>query len=343
MVKYLPILAIFITILFCADQAFAVYPDIADGKVSTPPSASSTTSAPVTSGQSLGDVISNTVKSFKTIPGFLSFIAYIFGVFLGFMGIMKLKDHVENPNQVQIWDPIKRFIAGGAFFALPTVARALQETVAKDGQVLASDKGFNTGGVSGTGLDAKLVALMSDIWEPLQYLFTGFSYIAGIILILIGISRLLKTEQEGARGPMGFGTIMTFLVAGILLSLNKILGATVNSIFDSGVTNYGELVYKAGMDATAVGHVNAVIGSIFAFVAIIGWISFIRGFFIMRGVAEGNSQASLMAGMTHIFGGAIAVNLGAFIQAVQSTLGITQYGLEISSIEPYLTNITFIA
>ena len=136
---------------------------------------------------------------------------------------------------------------------------------------------------------------------------------------------------------------MTFLVAGVLLSLNQILGSAVNSLFDSRVQNMASLAYDTGMDDAARGHAHAVIGAIFAFVAILGWISFIRGFFIMRGVAEGNSQASVMAGFTHILGGAVAVNLGGFINAVQKTLGIQEYGLVISAIEPHLTTIsTFI-
>lgn len=319
LVKYLPALVLFGFIIIFTDSAWA-----AD------------------SGQTLGGVIKNTVKSFQNTPGLLSGLSYLFGIILGFMGILKLKDHVENPNQTQIWDPVKRFIAGGAFLALPTMIDAVYNTVAKNGKTL-SGSDFNTGGVSGAGLDAKLVALMKDIWGPAQSLFVGFGYLAGLILLLIGISRLLKTEQEGPRGPMGLGTIITFIVAGVLLSLNKILGATVNSVFNSGAKNKAALSYKDGMDAAAQGHANAVIGAAMAFVAVIGWISFIRGFFIMRGVAEGNSQASAMAGITHIIGGAIAVNLGAFIEAVQNTLGITEYGLTISSLDAYVTSVTFLA
>lgn len=303
------------------------------------------TADPAWAQQSLGDVIQNTVESFQTTPGLLAGFSYLCGLILGIWGVLRLRMHVETPNQVEIWDPMKRFFAGGAFFVLPEVVRAAHDTISKGGSELSGND-YNTSGVSGGGLDAKLVALMKDVWEPLQWLFVGFSYLAGIILIMIGISRLLKSEQEGARGPMGIGTIMTFLVAGVLLSLNKTLGAAVNSVFDSGAKNKAVLSYKAGMDGAAVTHAEAVIGAIMAFVAIIGWISFIRGFFIMRGVAEGNSQASMMAGVTHIIGGAVAVNLGAFIEAVQQTLGIKKYGLDIQGasldLEPYLTTVTFI-
>ena len=47
----------------------------------------------------------------------------------------------------------------------------------------------------------------------------------------------------------------------------------------------------------------------------------------MRGVAEGSQQASVMSGVTHLIAGALAVNLGPLLNAVQVTLGITGYGI----------------
>lgn len=275
---------------------------------------------------SLGSVINNIVDSSNELPFLFSGFSYLCGLVLGIMGILKLKDHVESPNQVQIWDPIKRFIAGGAFLSLPFMAGVVQNTITNGGGDSLTGTNYNTGNVSGTGLDAMLVSLMSDIWGPMQLILLGFCYLAGIILIMIGISRLLKSEQEGPRGPLGFGTIMTFLIAGALLSVDKLLTVANNSIFGTaGVRGRAELTYAAA--GAEKGHAEAVIGGILAFVAILGMISFIRGIFMMRQVAEGNSQASMMAAVTHIIGGSIAVNLGAFIQAVQTTLGISDFGL----------------
>ncbi len=73
-----------------------------------------------------------------------------------------------------------------------------------------------------------------------------------------------------------------------------------------------------------------VIAAVLKFMIIIGLISFVRGIFIMRDVAEGSQQASVMAGMTHIIGGALAVNLGPLMNAIQSTLGITAFGVTFS-------------
>lgn len=328
--RYLPILLCVSLVLFLGDFALAQTDADSGGSAD--------------GGTTLGELIKNTFVSTSGVPGLLAGFSYLCGLFFGMWAIFKLKAHAENPNNPEIWDPLKKFLAGGCFFVLPYMVRVVQNTVSRDGSELTGSS-YNTGGASSDGLDGKLVALMKDIWEPMQFIMLGFCYLAGIILLIIGISRLLKTEQDGPKGPTSMGTIATFLVAGILLSLNKILGAAVNSVFLGGATNNAALTYTEGL-GDGVNHANAVIGAIMAFVAILGWISFIRGFFIMKDVAHGNGQASTMAGMTHIIGGAVAVNLGGIIKAVQATLGITEYGLTISSVDPslmeaYLTTVTF--
>ncbi len=282
------------------------------------------------SSGTLGGVICNTIKSSTGIPGLLTGLSYLMGLILGIMGIFKLKEHVESPGQVQIWDPLKRFLAGGSFFALPTVMKAAQQTMDGGGGSAYANTQFQ-GSSSGKGLDAMMVRLVGDIWEPMLALLLAFGYLAGIILVMIGISRFLQTEQQGPRGPTGIGTIMTFLLAGAMFSLHKMVGALSSSLFNTNVvTTKGELVYKAGMSGTEVAHAEAVIAAAVAFVALLGWVSIVRGFFIVRGVAEGNSQASMMAGLTHLLGGALAVNLGPLLSAVQTTLQITDYGIKFS-------------
>ncbi len=341
LLKLLPVLLMVGFVILFTDSAFAqdgALPGNSDGS----PGAGGGRDTRGAAGQTLGSVIKNLFTSTAGVPDLFAAFSYLFGLILGIWGIFKLKAHVENPNQVEIWDPMKRFLAGGAFFALPFMLAVVQNSLNPEGEGNLEGSSFNTKDASGTGLDGKLVDLVRDIWEPMQFLMLGFCYLAGIIFIIIGISRLLKSEQEGSKGPLGFGTVMMFLVGGVLLSINPILGAAVNSLFQTGAENNAALTYTDGLGDGGK-HANAVIGAIMAFVSIIGFISFIRGFFIMKDVANGNGQASVMAGITHILGGALAVNLGGFIKAVQSTLGITEFGLTISSAEPYLTSVAFLA
>lgn len=276
---------------------------------------------------SMGDTINNVIQSSSGLPELLSAFSYICGLILTFMAIVKLKDHVLNPNQIPISDSMKRFLGGGMFFALPTVCEAALNLYDNGsfGGLFGMFNSTATGGVG--GLDDIMIKMMTDIWPAINDLISAFSYLAGIILVLIGISRLLKTAQEGPRGPAGFGTIMTFMVGGILLSFDAILGAFSESMFGLGgnLQTFGVLDFSdPNMDMT---HVNNVIAAVLAFVMILGLISFVRGWFIIRDVAEGNHQASLMAGMTHIFGGALAVNLGPVLNAVQTTFGLVGYGI----------------
>jgi hypothetical protein len=51
------------------------------------------------------------------------------GLMLGVLGILKLKDHVENPSQTPMKDGAIRLASGGALFALPIVFEAMKNTI----------------------------------------------------------------------------------------------------------------------------------------------------------------------------------------------------------------------
>lgn len=282
-------------------------------------------------GAGMGGVLCNTVESSSELPYLLAGIAYMAGLVLAVTGILKLKDHVLNPNQTPLSESLKRFIVGGGFFSLPIVTQAAYDTVAAGiNDHSESSNGFHVTAGAGInqGLDAMLTAMMADIWTPVHLLLGGFAYLAGLVLVVIGISRLLKSSQEGPRGPGGVGTVMTFLVGGALLSADAMMGAFSTSMFSTPeVATYATLSFSSGLTGPELDHIHNVISAVLAFLMVIGWVSFIRGWFIVRDVAEGSQQASLMAGMTHIFGGALAVNLGPVLNAVQQTFGITAYGI----------------
>lgn len=284
-----------------------------------------------TGDATVGRVICNVIVSSEMLPGFISGIGYLIGLICAVTGLLKLKDHVINPNGTPLSDSMRRFVAGGAFFALPMVTTALKNTIiGSDGVNVLSPisvtalEGATAGGY---GLDTLLVIMMADIMEPLVMLFRGFCYLAGLVLVVVGLGRIVRASQEGPRGPSGIGTIMTFLTAGALFSLDELLGSFASSLFGQSVVKTYPILDQSTGDATVDAHVEAVISAVVAFVFVIGWVSFIRGFFIMREVAEGSGQGSMMAGLTHIFGGAVAVNLGPMLNAVQSTFGLTGFGV----------------
>ncbi|MEM7651025.1 MAG: hypothetical protein AAF204_02945 [Pseudomonadota bacterium] len=308
---------------------------------------------------SFGQQLCGILTHAGAFPAFLSACGYVIGLVFGVWGIFKIRDHVMNPQQTSVWEGVSRLIAGGAFFALPIVVEVARNTLGTGlltGSSLVPTTGYNAGGgflatligsivggggcsaASGTtttgnlGLDGLLVCLMTDVMGPLHVVLNFFAFCAGMILLMIGVSRLIKSAQDGARGPGGIGTIMTFVTGGALISYNEMMRAFSTTLTGSPLTRtFATIQYDicgAGAATCAEAEsAHAVISAIIQFVIIIGLISFVRGIFIIRGVAEGNQQASIMAGVTHLIGGALAVNLGPLINAIQTTLGIGNFGI----------------
>lgn len=80
-------------------------------------------------GNNFSTISSNITESVADLPGLLAAISYLFGVLIGVLGIMKIKDHVENPTQTPLKDGAIRLAAGGALFALPIVYEAMEATL----------------------------------------------------------------------------------------------------------------------------------------------------------------------------------------------------------------------
>ena len=76
-----------------------------------------------------GDISQNITESIDAVPGMLTGLSYMLGILLGVLGILKIKDHVENPSQAQLSHGAVRLGAGGALFALPIVYEAMRTTI----------------------------------------------------------------------------------------------------------------------------------------------------------------------------------------------------------------------
>lgn len=76
----------------------------------------------------------NILESIANLPALLSGLAYMFGMLLSVLGIMKIKDHVENPGQTPLKDGAIRLAAGGGLFTLPIITQAMTETIGSSGQ-----------------------------------------------------------------------------------------------------------------------------------------------------------------------------------------------------------------
>jgi len=86
-------------------------------------------SANAAAGNNFGNIAENITTSISTLPGLVTALSYLFGVLLSVLGIMKIKDHVENPTQTPLKDGAIRLAVGGALFAVPIVMEAMYQTI----------------------------------------------------------------------------------------------------------------------------------------------------------------------------------------------------------------------
>ncbi len=80
-------------------------------------------------GNNFGSIAENITNSIANLPGLISAISYLFGTLLAVLGIMKIKDHVENPTQTPLKEGAIRLAVGGALFSIPIVMEAMTNTM----------------------------------------------------------------------------------------------------------------------------------------------------------------------------------------------------------------------
>lgn len=105
--------------------------------------------------QDINTVSDNIVESIDDLPGLLSGVSYLLGTLLGVLGVLKIKDHADNPGSTPLQHGMIRLAAGGALFALPLVFEAMQITIGEDGALEQAEvSGVAYGGGSCPGENA---------------------------------------------------------------------------------------------------------------------------------------------------------------------------------------------
>ena len=78
-------------------------------------------------------IAENVVGGVSEVPGLVTGISYMLGVLLAVLGVLKIKDHVENPSSTPLKEGIARVSVAGGLFAVPIVTEAMTTLVEGDG------------------------------------------------------------------------------------------------------------------------------------------------------------------------------------------------------------------
>jgi hypothetical protein len=74
-------------------------------------------------------IADNIIRGISDLPGLLTALSYMMGLIFSVLGVLKIKDHVENPSQKPLKDGAIQLAVGGALFAIPVVTTAMQELI----------------------------------------------------------------------------------------------------------------------------------------------------------------------------------------------------------------------
>ncbi len=78
-------------------------------------------------------ISNNVVDGVAEVPGLITGISYMLGVLLAVLGVLKVKDHVENPSSTPLKEGIARVSVAGGLFAVPIVTEAMTSLVEGQG------------------------------------------------------------------------------------------------------------------------------------------------------------------------------------------------------------------
>ena len=278
-----------------------------------------------TSSGGFSKVIDNIANQFiaNSTMGFISVISYVVGCAFGFMGLRKLAASLEDPKQ-KAHEGIIMLLVAGALCVLPFVINTILDTlysgVSMTGDYTTSLLQIKDTAGGKTGLDTMFIKFVQAITPSLNRLAVAIAVLGGIVFIFIGTMRLVKISQQGPQAPLGFGTIMTFIVGGILIASPTMMNLMWETLdiknaqdyvltVGSGSGKYAEMMSKAFTAAMV-------------FVQGIGWVAFIRGWFLLRKFSESGGKDSLVVPSVFIIGGAMAANIGKIITLVRVTIGL---------------------
>lgn len=273
---------------------------------------------PVWAQTSIGSVADKVVAdgTFSALVNVMSGAAYLIGVVFGIKSAVQLKDHTYNPQQVKLTKPVVSMAVCGILLSLPSFFGMLQSTF---------DMANGNGALGFAGLSAGSPGTAGDLGEMFKAFSTNIPALmkivsfgaicAGAFMILRAILLLPQVEQGRAEGSK----VLWMLISGIgLWSILPMITMSMNTAGMSGGDAVSLLNTKYSQ--AQGGGFDGTIAAVMVFVQLLGLIAFVRGTLILKALGE-NKDGAMGRAMTHIFGGAAAMNVAWTVKLLAVSIG----------------------
>lgn len=272
--------------------------------------------------QTIGASITSGMTGVATMPVLINYISYIAGFVVAVTGLLKVKDHVVAPDRTPLSHGLWRLGAAGLLISLPVAAGLLMRTMLTS-TVFGTTRAATTvpmAMAASPSLDQMMINLIANIKAPMGFLIWSLSAILGLFFLVSAFVRMAKgAGQDGPRGSLGSGTVGRVIIGAILLSLAATADIFTTTIFGGAGAQFSGMNIP-GVAAPTLARAESVMAAILVFIQIIGFIAFMRGFLMLRALADGNNGVSTAAAATHIVGGAVAINISPALEIIQTTV-----------------------
>ncbi|GIK74381.1 MAG: hypothetical protein BroJett021_33690 [Chloroflexota bacterium] len=164
---------------------------------------------------------------------------------------------------------------------------------------------------------------LPGIYELLKFL----TYAVALWYIAHGVLGMIENSKNPGNGRSGSG-FGILLVGALLLNFDN----TMSVIFSSMSGHDGVSSMPGAGAASAIGYVpsggvnfSAAIVAVMKFITVVGVFSAFKGFMLWKRASEGHHSAGggedhVWQGMTHIFFGALCINITETAQMFRSTI-----------------------
>lgn len=276
---------------------------------------------------SIGSVACNATESFDNIFSLVSGLSYLTGALFAIRAAMHFKDHTDNPQQVKLSKPFTTLLVSALLLTLPSAVDAGIGTFFASADSASMSALYDAiSGNGGTGPGASSSQDLGGMFVALSYSLPAMVKFVAIGAKLVGLMLLLKTiymlpNYESGK-ETGSKVLWTFITA-IGLYTFPILFTTVMETmggvasYTNGASNPLTAAYAASSRSNDF---NGAIASVLMFVQLLGVIAFVRGMLILKALGE-NKDGAMGRALTHIFGGAAAMNVSWAITMLANTIG----------------------
>lgn len=171
-----------------------------------------------------------------------------------------------------------------------------------------------------------VLALASQA-DAAVFLIQAVAVVVGLVFIAQALLRLVEASKSGGQhqgpGAVGFSKPLLGIILGSsLINFGFTVSSMVETIFGDTV-EYSHIVSYSQQVNYGTGEWKLVIQGMAALVAVFGAYAIFEGFLFWKKCADGNSgEDYFRKGLTHILGGAAAVNIVGTISLLTDTAGV---------------------